>query len=37
VQFEEIEIEKEWMADNIYNGHFQGKVDEIGLTEKYKN
>tara|TARA_B100000902_G_scaffold94207_1_gene97169 strand:- start:1869 stop:2732 length:864 start_codon:yes stop_codon:yes gene_type:complete len=34
---EEIEIEKEWMADNIYNGHFQGRVDEIALTEKYKS
>ena len=37
VPFEEIEIEKDWMADNIYNGHFQGKVDVIGLTEKYKS
>jgi len=34
---EEIEIEKEWMADNIYNGHFQGRIDEIALTEKYKS
>ncbi len=34
---EEIEIEKEWMADNVYNGHFQGRVDEISLTEKHKS
>ena len=35
--FEDLEIEKEWMADNIYNGHFQGKVVEIKLTDKYKS
>ena len=34
---DEIDIEKEWMADNIYNGHFQGRVDEIGLTDKHKS
>ena len=34
---EEVDIEKEWMADNIYNGHFQGKVDEIGLSDKHKS
>lgn len=34
---DEIDTEKEWMADNIYNGHFQGRVDEIGLTDKHKS
>ena len=35
--FEDLESEKEWMADNIYNGHFQGQVIEIELTDKYKS
>ena len=35
--FEDLESEKEWMADNIYNGHFQGQVVEIELTDKYKS
>lgn len=34
---EDLESEKEWMADNIYNGHFQGQVVEIELTDKYKS
>ena len=34
---EDLESEKEWMADNIYNGHFQGQVVEISLTDKYKS
>ncbi len=34
---DEIDTEKEWMADNIYNGHFPGRVDEIGLTDKHKS
>ena len=37
ILFEELEAEKEWMAQNIYNGNFIGKIDEIGLTDKYKN
>ncbi len=37
ILFEELETEKEWMAQNIYNGNFIGKIDEIGLTDKYKN
>ena len=37
VLFENIELEKEWLAQNIYNGNFIGKIVEIGLTEKYKN
>ena len=34
---EDLESEKEWMADNIYNGYFQGQVVEISLTDKYKS
>jgi hypothetical protein len=30
-------MEKEWMADTIYNGIFQGKVEEISVTNKYKS
>jgi predicted DNA-binding protein YlxM (UPF0122 family) len=33
----EIDIEKEWMSDAIYNGIFQGKVEEISVTDKYKS
>jgi DNA polymerase-3 subunit epsilon len=33
---EDLETEKEWMADTIYNGIFQGKVEEISVTDKYK-
>ena len=37
ISLDEIDIEKEWMADTIYNGHFQGKEDEISITDKYKS
>ena len=37
VSLNEIEIEKEWMSDAIYNGIFQGKVDEISVKDKYKS
>ena len=37
ILLEDLETEKEWMAQNIYNGNFIGKIDEIGLTDKYKN
>jgi len=37
ISLDEIDIEKEWMADTIYNGHFQGKVEEISITDKYKS
>jgi hypothetical protein len=30
-------MEKEWMSDTIYNGIFQGKVEEISVTNKYKS
>lgn len=37
IAFDEIELEKEWMADTIYSGNFRGKVDEISITDKYKS
>ena len=37
ISFEEVETEKEWMADAIYNGIFQGRVEEISITDKYKS
>ena len=37
ISFEEVETEKEWMADTIYNGIFQGRVEEISITDKYKS
>ena len=33
---EEVDNEKEWMASHIYNGDFQGRIDEIALTDKHK-
>ena len=33
---EEVDNEKEWMAAHIYNGDFQGRIDEIALTDKHK-
>ena len=36
ILLEDLETEKEWMADTIYNGIFQGKVEEISVTDKYK-
>ena len=32
-----LDIETEWLKDNIYNGFFKGKVINIGLFDKYKN
>ena len=37
ILFEDIDSEKDWMADNVYNGHFKGKVDEISLIDKHKS
>jgi DNA polymerase III subunit epsilon len=36
ISFEEIEIEKEWNADNIYNGTFLGDIIQILNVDKYK-
>ena len=33
---QKIDNEQEWMAAHIYNGDFQGRIDEIALTDKHK-
>ena len=36
IKREEIENEKEWLTENVYQGHFIGIVEEIQLVDKYK-
>ena len=36
IEPEEIDNEKEWMAEHIYNGNFKGRIDEIALNDKHK-
>lgn len=31
-----IEEEREWLTENVYNGYFAGIIEEILLTDKYK-
>ena len=33
---DEVEDEKRWLADRVYNGSFKGTVTEFLITEKYK-
>ena len=33
---DDLETEKEWLTDTIYGDYFLGKIEEIPLTEKYK-
>ena len=33
----ELDIEIEWLKENIYNGFFKGKVINIGVFDKYKD
>ena len=35
--FSEIESEKKWLSENVYNGYFQGRVEEITIIDKYKD
>ena len=37
VTFSEIESEKKWLSENVYNGYFQGRVEEITIIDKYKD
>ena len=36
IDHSEIESEKEWLNENIYNSYFKGIVEEISITDKYK-
>ena len=33
----EIEPEEKWLAENVYNGYFQGRIKEISIIDKYKD
>ena len=33
----DIESEREWLTENIYNGNFQGRFIEVTVIDKYKN
>ena len=35
--FSEIEAEKKWLSENVYNGYFKGRVEEITIIDKYKD
>ena len=36
VNFDNLESEKEWLTEVIYDFHFEGRVEEINLIDKYK-
>ena len=36
LNFDEIEPEKDWLTESIYDDYFLGMVEEISLTDKYK-
>ena len=33
----DIESEREWLTENVYNGNFQGRFIEVTVIDKYKN
>ena len=37
IQHSDIDTEREWVTQNIYNGKFQGRFIEITVIDKYKN
>jgi DNA polymerase-3 subunit epsilon len=37
IQHSDIESEREWLIQNIYNGNFQGRFIEVTVIDKYKN
>tara|TARA_B100001029_G_scaffold173116_1_gene171626 strand:- start:165 stop:1031 length:867 start_codon:yes stop_codon:yes gene_type:complete len=37
VNKDEINDERNWLTDNVYNGYFMGIVEEILIHDKYKN
>jgi len=34
---EEVDAEREWLNENIYNNNFQGRIIEITIMDKYKS
>ena len=37
VDHEEIDSERKWLTENIYNGQFAGRIEELPIIEKYKD
>ena len=37
ISADDVDPEKQWLAQEIYSGYFQGKVEEISLINKYKD
>jgi len=37
VDHEEIDPERKWLTENIYNGQFAGQIEELPIIEKYKD
>ena len=37
IKHSEIEIERQWLTENIYNGNFKGRFVEVTIVDKYKN
>ena len=37
VDHEEIDPERKWLTENIYNGQFAGRIEELPIIEKYKD
>ena len=37
VSHEEIDTEREWLNENIYNNNFQGRIIEVTIMDKYKS
>ena len=33
---DEIDKERSWLTDNVYNGYFMGIVEEVLIQDKYK-
>jgi len=34
---EEVDTEKDWLTEEVYNGFFRGSVEKIALNDKYKD
>ncbi len=37
VFLEEVEAEKEWLAENVYSGRFRGEIRELELVDNFKS
>ena len=37
ISHEDMDTEREWLNDNVYNNNFQGRFIEISIMDKYKS